>query len=118
MALLPCRECGNEVSAEAPTCPKCGVPAPVGKSAQLVVTRKKALRGAINLVQVTVDDLDGGWATLSMGERAGFPLLPGRHQLLVSFDSNSDYYSSYEFEIAHDETLNAVVQIGKGAWFE
>jgi hypothetical protein len=26
MALISCPECGNEVSAKAPTCPKCGVP--------------------------------------------------------------------------------------------
>lgn len=26
MALIPCPECGSEVSDRAPTCPKCGVP--------------------------------------------------------------------------------------------
>lgn len=29
MALMYCRECGQRVSSEAPTCPHCGVPAPV-----------------------------------------------------------------------------------------
>lgn len=29
MSLKPCRECGNEVSSEAPTCPRCGVQDPV-----------------------------------------------------------------------------------------
>jgi TM2 domain-containing membrane protein YozV/RNA polymerase subunit RPABC4/transcription elongation factor Spt4 len=29
MALLPCRECGHNVSTEATTCPNCGVPGPV-----------------------------------------------------------------------------------------
>jgi hypothetical protein len=29
MTLAPCRECGQQVSAEATTCPLCGVPAPV-----------------------------------------------------------------------------------------
>ena len=28
MALLPCRECGRQVSTEAPFCPQCGVPEP------------------------------------------------------------------------------------------
>ncbi len=28
MPLAPCRECGREVSTEAPTCPQCGVPFP------------------------------------------------------------------------------------------
>jgi hypothetical protein len=30
MALAPCRECGREVSTEAPSCPSCGVPRPTG----------------------------------------------------------------------------------------
>ena len=30
MALKPCRECGNEVSTEATSCPRCGVPYPTG----------------------------------------------------------------------------------------
>jgi TM2 domain-containing membrane protein YozV len=29
MALMYCRECGQQVSSEAPTCPHCGVPRPV-----------------------------------------------------------------------------------------
>ena len=29
MALMYCRECGKQVSSEAPTCPNCGVPQPV-----------------------------------------------------------------------------------------
>ena len=29
MALVPCRECGNEISTEAPSCPRCGVINPV-----------------------------------------------------------------------------------------
>ena len=34
MALKPCRECGGDVSTEAHTCPRCGVPNPTGMSAQ------------------------------------------------------------------------------------
>ena len=30
MALVWCRECGAEVSSEAPVCPRCGVPQPAG----------------------------------------------------------------------------------------
>lgn len=30
MALKPCRECGTDVSTEAITCPRCGVPDPTG----------------------------------------------------------------------------------------
>ncbi len=28
MVLVPCRECGKQISTEAPTCPHCGVPEP------------------------------------------------------------------------------------------
>ena len=28
MSLFPCRECGHQVSSEAPTCPSCGAPSP------------------------------------------------------------------------------------------
>lgn len=31
MALAPCRECGANVSTEAPSCPQCGVPRPVAE---------------------------------------------------------------------------------------
>ena len=31
MALKPCRECGENVSSEASSCPKCGIKAPVKK---------------------------------------------------------------------------------------
>ncbi len=33
MALVPCRECGQQVSTEAPACPHCGVPQPVPAAA-------------------------------------------------------------------------------------
>ncbi|MBA3560055.1 MAG: hypothetical protein H0W30_15820 [Gemmatimonadaceae bacterium] len=32
MALKPCRECGREVSAQANTCPHCGVSAPANNA--------------------------------------------------------------------------------------
>jgi hypothetical protein len=33
MALMYCRECGKQVSSEAPSCPHCGVPNPTGNTA-------------------------------------------------------------------------------------
>lgn len=35
MALKPCRECGQEVSTEAKTCPNCGVKHPANKLAAM-----------------------------------------------------------------------------------
>lgn len=33
MALIPCRDCGHEVSRIAPTCPRCGAPKPATRAA-------------------------------------------------------------------------------------
>lgn len=37
MAMKSCRECGTDVSSEAPTCPKCGVKSPVKKRSVLKI---------------------------------------------------------------------------------
>src|SRR2546426_4174285 len=42
MALTQCRECGTQVSTEAPTCPHCGVPRPTASSAHLPHTAHAA----------------------------------------------------------------------------
>jgi hypothetical protein len=46
MALMPCRECGKQVSTEAVTCPNCGVPNPTGtiagSGARTAVATKRA----------------------------------------------------------------------------
>ena len=45
MALKPCRECGQEVSDQAKTCPKCGVGRPVATTANTLDTMGKNLQG-------------------------------------------------------------------------
>ena len=51
MALLPCRECGEQVSTEAATCPRCGIPSPAGGAPpqrfQLDVWQKLFIAGII-----------------------------------------------------------------------
>jgi hypothetical protein len=50
MPLKPCRECGKEISSEAPTCPQCGAPrAPVSFANKhtLIVGCSAALAGAV-----------------------------------------------------------------------
>ena len=39
MALVPCRECGQQISTEAPICPHCGVPEPWRRSAPPPIPR-------------------------------------------------------------------------------
>lgn len=113
MALVPCRECGAEISAAAPTCPKCGVPSPAGKTASLVVTRERRLTGAILLMWVGIE---GRGKQLSGGQSVSFDLAPGEHQLEVGFGGDDLY--EYEFEVAPGESKRAVVAIGKGVRFE
>lgn len=46
MALMYCRECGDRVSSEAPTCPHCGVPQPVFINGVPAVALAPAASGA------------------------------------------------------------------------
>lgn len=51
MALTECRECGDQVSTEAPTCPNCGVPKP---GAERVIEGQ--CRGCARRLQIGPDD--------------------------------------------------------------
>ena len=45
MALVPCRECGKEISDEAPGCPDCGAPQLIGQAGeQSLYARMQALQ--------------------------------------------------------------------------
>lgn len=55
MALVSCKECGAQVAASAPTCPKCGVSRPGAATGQLVIVRSSAITGAMHGVRVVVD---------------------------------------------------------------
>lgn len=44
MALKPCRECGQQVSTEAATCPNCGTPDPTGVKAEAAAAKARAAR--------------------------------------------------------------------------
>ena len=50
MALVPCRECGKEVSDQAQTCPNCGIKTPSKKAHQ----RKMIVTGVVILLIVSV----------------------------------------------------------------
>lgn len=42
MSVQPCRECGQNVSTEARTCPRCGAPAPAGDVHQVQQAQRTA----------------------------------------------------------------------------
>jgi len=46
MALIPCKECGKEISDKAVTCPNCGIPIPkeIGKNKENDLTPYKGLK--------------------------------------------------------------------------
>ena len=72
MALTPCKECGAQVAASAPTCPKCGVSRPGAAMGKLVIVRTSAMTGAMSAVRVVVDGQlmgevkNGGTLTLEL----------------------------------------------------
>lgn len=85
MALVPCMECGNQMSDSAPTCPPCGYRAPV-QTGQLVVQRRAKYTGSAYATEVIVDGRHYGTV-----RRAGKPLtinLPvGTHALRLVTDN-------------------------------
>lgn len=54
MALAPCRECGKQVSTQAPTCPNCGAARPVEAPKKAVWPFVVAIGGAAVLWQLAV----------------------------------------------------------------
>lgn len=72
MALVSCKECGAQVAASAPTCPKCGVSRPGAATGKLVIIRSSAMTAAMYAVRVVVDGQlmgevkNGGTLTLDL----------------------------------------------------
>jgi hypothetical protein len=81
LALIACKECGNQVAGSAATCPKCGVAYP-GGAGQLVISRSTALTGAMYAVKVVIDGQNVG--EIAKGGAATFELLAGPHRVEVS----------------------------------
>jgi DNA-directed RNA polymerase subunit RPC12/RpoP len=55
LALVPCKECGAEVSPRALACPRCGVPRPGTEVGKLQIIRSSGLTGAMYAVRVEID---------------------------------------------------------------
>jgi len=84
MALVACRECQSEVADSAPTCPRCGVPNPAGKSAKLHIVRKKQIAAAAGAVDV---ELDGSHvASVRAGQSLSINVAPGEHRVQLTAD--------------------------------
>jgi hypothetical protein len=81
MALVRCKECGSEVAASAPTCPRCGITKPGVSAATLVIMRPSAITGAMHPIHVFVDRQVVG--DIKNGSTATFELLTGERRLEV-----------------------------------
>lgn len=81
MAMVSCRECGNEVSDAAPTCPRGGIASPGGVT-MLEVRRVSRLSGAIVPMSVWVDSQHVG--TLTSGKSVTVTVSPGIHRVECS----------------------------------
>jgi hypothetical protein len=78
LALVTCRECGAEVSDQAPACPRCGVSSPSG-SATLTFWRKGTRNAAVS-TQIFVDGQPYG-AVVGLKGRVVVPVTPGDHHI-------------------------------------
>ncbi len=78
MALVNCRECSEQVSDSAPTCPRCGVVSPGGEST-LEVRRAKQFNGALVPVVVLVDNEEIAW--LVPNKSFDMRVSPGSHRV-------------------------------------
>lgn len=109
VALVTCRDCGQEVSRRALQCPKCGAPSPAGFG-RLIVRRKSQLTGKIRRVSVDVDDTT---YDLPNNQALDLELSPGKHQLLVGdhgFVGNDSSPHGVVFEIEAGQTIQCEVK--------
>lgn len=58
MALVPCRECGKQISSEAVACPQCGCPAAASPTPQAPPTQPPAMPQSAPSTQVNVAGVD------------------------------------------------------------
>ncbi|MBA4189488.1 MAG: hypothetical protein C0467_15985 [Planctomycetaceae bacterium] len=74
-SLVPCKDCGANVSRKAMACPHCGVSKPGASTGKLHLIRSSSMTGGMHVVRVSVDgefmgEVKGG-ATLTLDVAAG-----------------------------------------------
>lgn len=80
MALVPCKECGKEISDQAKVCPNCGIsdPGTYGPG-ELVIVRKKQFSGAAVPLTISINGKDAG--NLKYGESVTYDLEAGTYTI-------------------------------------
>ncbi len=116
MALKPCRECGEDVSTEAKTCPHCGVKKPILKSDSQKMTKiliwlfmiTIIAVGIVAIISLSRTDENIDETELTMTERARLQALSARMELRDSIHNAEEVNPPSE-----SRSLSArVVQIG------
>lgn len=106
MAMVGCRECGNQVSDSAPTCTKCGITSP-GGLAQLEVRRASRLWNAIIPMAVWVDSVNVG--TLTAGKSLSLTVSPGVHRIECGLQHGMTKDAATEVQVPAGRRLVVVV---------
>jgi len=105
MALVKCTECAGTVADTAPTCPHCGAPTPGGKTSKVVVSRKKAMTGFANRVEVLLDGRE--IASLKSGQSIEIEVAAGEHVLDVdSIGPAPVRPRQFTFEVASNQSAS------------
>ena len=104
MALVSCTECEGTVASTAPVCPHCGAPAPGGKTGKIVVSRKKAMTGFLNTMEIYLDGAPVG--SLKNGESVTVNVLAGDYHLVVdTVGTAAARAREFRISIDHKQTL-------------
>lgn len=78
MAMVPCPDCGNQVSDSAPACPKCGRQSPGGQ-ARLEIRRVSRFQAALAPMEVWIDGTHYG--SIKSGKNITLSVAPGIHRV-------------------------------------
>ncbi|HVW26425.1 MAG TPA: zinc-ribbon domain-containing protein [Polyangiaceae bacterium] len=131
MALVKCKDCGNEVSTSAKTCPKCGAPAPKGISVGRILLGVVGAFVALSIIGAITGRKDSS----SSGSTAAAPAAEEQPSVIAITDMLSAYkanevagdgaYKNHLIkttgivdEVKKDITGDPYVIVGTGAMFE
>ena len=111
MALAACKECGNQVSDSAISCPQCGVADPVETDTWVTVLRKSKVAGALLTYYLTIDGIT---ETIAGGETMKSRIKPGRHTIEFQTTAAGAKRQQEEFSVEFGQTVE--YEIGFNAW--
>ncbi len=82
VALVSCKECGQQISDQASSCPRCGYTKPAATGKLLLSRKAQRVNGSRIVVDIYIDGLLQGH--LRVGEQLEYDMLEGDYQLVFS----------------------------------